>query len=83
MLEKRVSALRHEIRSRTSSHGAEVEAYIVTSFDEHQNHQLDDSESRLQFISGFSGPVGDAVVIFLARMTLKNFFVHATLIAIY
>lgn len=45
------------MRSRSS-----LDALIVSSFDEHQTHQFDDSEGRLQFISGFSGLVGDAVV---------------------
>lgn len=54
------------MRSRTvSSRGSEIDAYIVTSYDEHQIHQSDDLEGRLQFISGFSGPIGDAVVIYI------------------
>ena len=62
-MERRLQVLRNEMRIRSSSQGhSEIDAYIVTSFDEHQNHQEDDSNGRLQFISGFSGPVGDAVV---------------------
>lgn len=54
------------MRTRTvSSRGSEIDAYIVTSYDEHQIYQSDDLEGRLQFISGFSGPVGDAVVIYI------------------
>lgn len=53
------------MRTRTvSSRGSEIDAYIVTSYDEHQIYQSDDLEGRLQFISGFSGPIGDAVVIY-------------------
>ena len=54
-----------------SSQNTEVDAYIVTSYDEHQNHQDDDTEGRLEFISGFSGPIGDAVV----RLILSPLFV--------
>lgn len=39
-----------------------LSSYIITSYDEHQIYQADDTESNLQFISGFSG-VGDVVVI--------------------
>jgi hypothetical protein len=58
---ERLKTLRNEMRSRGSS----IDAYIVTSYDEHQIYQPDDVESRLQFISGFSGPIGDAVVIYI------------------
>lgn len=63
---KRLNALRNEMRTRTvSSRGSEIDAYIVTSYDEHQIYQTDDLEGRLQFISGFGGPIGDAVVIYV------------------
>lgn len=61
-IESRISALRNEMRTRTSSAGSAIDAYIVTSYDEHQTFQTDDTVGRLQFISGFSGPIGDAVV---------------------
>lgn len=61
-MERRLEALRKIMRERSSLQGPEIEAYIVTSFDEHQNHQEDDASGRLQYISGFSGPIGDAVV---------------------
>lgn len=54
-VEKRIETLRNEMRG--------ISAFIVTSFDEHQTVQFDDTEGRLEFISGYSGPVGDAVVI--------------------
>lgn len=58
----RIKALRNEMISRSSSQASKIDAFIVTSFDEHQTVQSDDSEGRLEFISGFSGPIGDAVV---------------------
>lgn len=61
-VERRVEALRNEMRSRSSSQGEGIEAFIVTSFDEHQTFQTDDNVGRLEFISGFTGPVGDAVI---------------------
>jgi hypothetical protein len=44
------------------AHGHEIDAYIMSSFDEHQKYEVDDDDSRLKYISGFSGPVGDAIV---------------------
>jgi hypothetical protein len=44
------------------AHGHEIDAYIMSSFDEHQKYEADDDDSRLKYISGFSGPVGDAIV---------------------
>lgn len=54
--------LRKIMRDRSTIQGPEINAYIVTTFDEHQSHQEDGKESRLQYISGFSGPIADAVV---------------------
>lgn len=44
------------------AHGHEIDAYIMGSFDEHQKYEANDDDSRLKYISGFSGPVGDAIV---------------------
>lgn len=57
------------MRSRSSSQGHAINAFIVSSFDEHQSYLTDDSEGKLQFISGFSGAVGDAVVNIFALPT--------------
>lgn len=62
-VEQRLKTLRNEMRSR----GSTIDAYIVTSYDEHQIYQPDDIESRLEFISGFGGPIGDAVVIYITN----------------
>jgi hypothetical protein len=59
-MKKRLSDLRNEMQLRMSSQGREV-AYILTSFDEHQQHQPNDFIGRLEFISGFSG-VGEVAV---------------------
>lgn len=39
-----------------------IQAYIVTSYDEHQNQHLDVSDKRIKFISGFTGKNANAVV---------------------
>lgn len=39
-----------------------IQAYIVTSYDEHQNQNLDESDKRIKFISGFTGKNANAVV---------------------
>ena len=54
--------LRNVMRDRSTIQGPEIHAYIVTTFDEHQSHEENGRESRLQYISGFSGPIADAVV---------------------
>ena len=51
------------MRIRASVQGPEIDAYIVSSYDEHQLDQMDESDQRRKFISGFTGTVGDAVVI--------------------
>lgn len=42
--------------------GSPIRAYIVTSYDEHQNQKLDERDKRIQFISGFTGNDAIAVV---------------------
>lgn len=49
--------LRSEMEMRS-----QIDAFILTSYDEHQNYEPDDMEGRLQFISGFSGPFAYVVV---------------------
>ena len=60
--ERRMEELRNVMRDRSTIQGPEIHAYIVTTFDEHQSHEENGRESRLQYISGFSGPIADAVV---------------------
>lgn len=44
------------MRVRASLQGAEIDAYIITSYDEHLNEDIDDHDKRRQYISGFTGP---------------------------
>ncbi|XP_053682697.1 xaa-Pro aminopeptidase ApepP [Sabethes cyaneus] len=60
-LHQRLTALRNEMRTRSSTQTAEIDAYVITTYDEHMSDQLMDSDKRLNFVSGFSGP-GLAVV---------------------
>lgn len=39
-----------------------VDAYIITSFDEHLNEETGDQDKRIRFISNFGGKSGLAVV---------------------
>lgn len=61
-MKSRLQALRDEMLIHSDHRGPQISAYIVTTFDEHQTYQTDDTEGQLQFISGFSGPTGYAVV---------------------
>ncbi|KAJ8978367.1 hypothetical protein NQ317_018599, partial [Molorchus minor] len=47
-----------------------IHAYIITSTDEHQSIEIEDHEKRRQFISGFSGAYGDAVVTIYNKSAL-------------
>jgi Xaa-Pro aminopeptidase len=50
------------MRIRASVQGAEIDAYIVTSFDEHQTERTAADDRRREFITGFTGDQGVAVV---------------------
>lgn len=56
--------MRIQLKMRVSLTGYEVNAYIVTSFDEHQNEDVADCDKRREYITGFTGTIGDAVVSF-------------------
>lgn len=63
VLMKRLQALRSEMRTKTSTQVAELDAYLVPAFDEHQSTYLMESDQRVQFLTGFSGTIGEAVVL--------------------
>lgn len=58
----RIHAVREEMRVRASLHGSEIDAYIITSYDEHLNEDIADYDKRRQYISGFTGPTAVIVV---------------------
>ncbi|OWZ77209.1 cytoplasmic protein [Cryptococcus neoformans Bt85] len=55
-LEQRLKALKEEIQD------AKIDWYIVPSEDEHQSEEVGDSEKRRQYISGFTGSAGTALI---------------------
>lgn len=60
----RVTAVLDEMKKRTSIHGTKIDAYIVTTWDEHLNEYVSDHDKRTQYISGFTGRVAHVVVSF-------------------
>lgn len=51
------------MRIRASVQGPEIDAYIITTYDEHQSDETAESDRRLQYISGFTGPSAEVAVI--------------------
>lgn len=43
-------------------HGATIDAYIVSTWDEHLNKDISDHDKRIQFISGFTGKFAYVVI---------------------
>lgn len=62
VLHQRLMALRNEMRTRASTQSTELDAYLVTSYDEHMSDQLMESDERLKFLTGYSGTTGEAVI---------------------
>lgn len=58
----RLMALRDEMRIRATIEGSEIEAYVITSFDEHLNEDVSEADKRRQYISGFTGKRADLAV---------------------
>ncbi|WVQ79732.1 hypothetical protein IAT38_001832 [Cryptococcus sp. DSM 104549] len=55
-LEERLRDIKKEIE------GAKVDWYVVPSEDEHQSEEVGETEKRRQYISGFTGSAGTAVI---------------------
>jgi len=53
---ERVAALREHLRTRN------LDAYIIPSEDAHQSEYIADCDRRREYISGFSGSFGFAIV---------------------
>ncbi len=58
----RLTSLRNAMRAASHQGGAGVDAYIVPSADAHQSEYLPDGWKRREFITGFDGSAGDAVI---------------------
>ncbi|KFB44673.1 AGAP004109-PA-like protein [Anopheles sinensis] len=63
VLMKRLQALRTEMRRRSSTQSMELDAYLVPGYDEHQSPFLMEADQRVQFLTGFTGSIGEAVVL--------------------
>lgn len=50
------------MQTRSSMHGATIDAYIVSTWDEHLNEDISDHDKRIQFISGFTGKFAYVVI---------------------
>lgn len=50
------------MQSQQATQGLLLDAYIITSFDEHLNEFVQEFDERRRFISGFSGKTGTVVV---------------------
>ncbi|XP_020295575.1 xaa-Pro aminopeptidase 1-like isoform X2 [Pseudomyrmex gracilis] len=58
----RLRQLRSEMTRVTAVQGPALDGYIVTSDDEHQSESLDPSDMRKEFLTGFYGSAGEALV---------------------
>nr|XP_033332361.1 xaa-Pro aminopeptidase 1-like isoform X2 [Megalopta genalis] len=58
----RLKQLRSEMVRVASIQGPALDGYIVTSDDAHQSESVDPRDMRREFITGFDGSAGDAVI---------------------
>ncbi|XP_029168203.1 xaa-Pro aminopeptidase 1-like isoform X3 [Nylanderia fulva] len=58
----RLRQLRSEMVRVTAVQGPALDGYIVTSDDEHQSEVVDPHDMRKEFLTGFYGSAGDAIV---------------------
>ncbi|XP_060524186.1 xaa-Pro aminopeptidase 1-like isoform X2 [Cylas formicarius] len=59
---QRLSTLREKMQSEVVLGTQPIQGYIVTSSDEHQSVEIEEYERRREYISGFSGSYGDAII---------------------
>lgn len=50
------------MKNRASMHGSAIDAFIVTTWDEHLNEDISDHDKRTQFISGFTGKIAHVII---------------------
>lgn len=62
MIPARINALRERIRNAAHALGVGVDAYIVPSSDAHQSEYVPECWLRREYLTGFDGSAGDAVV---------------------
>lgn len=59
---RRLHTLRQEMQTRASVQGSELDAYIITSYDDHQSEFVAEEDKRRQWLTGFNGTNGDLAV---------------------
>ncbi|GLV45292.1 uncharacterized protein CBL_05392 [Carabus blaptoides fortunei] len=59
---QRLTNLREHMVRESAVEGHAIDAYIITSGDEHQSEVVAVTDRRREYISGFSGSSGDAIV---------------------
>lgn len=57
-----MDAIREEMKKRVSRHGSSIDAFIVTTWDDHLNEDVSDRDKRAQFISGFTGKIAHVII---------------------
>ncbi|KAG8224299.1 hypothetical protein J437_LFUL007239 [Ladona fulva] len=58
----RLENLRFQMRRVDAIHGPPIQAFIITSDDEHQSENVPEHDRRMEYITGFTGSQGEAVV---------------------
>ncbi|XP_046392422.1 xaa-Pro aminopeptidase 1-like [Ischnura elegans] len=59
---ERLRSLRAQLRNVEAVRGSAIHAFIITSHDEHQSEYVAEHDRRREFITGFNGSYGTAVV---------------------
>ncbi|XP_050327014.1 xaa-Pro aminopeptidase 2 [Bactrocera neohumeralis] len=59
---QRLHALREQMKIRSSLRGLEIDAYILSPYDEHLNQEMAENDKRVQYLTGFTGIGAFAVV---------------------
>ncbi|XP_053947051.1 xaa-Pro aminopeptidase 2 [Anastrepha ludens] len=59
---QRLHALREQMRIRSALRGLEIDAYILSPYDEHMNLEMAERDRRLHYLTGFTGIGAFAVV---------------------
>lgn len=59
---RRLQSLRTEMQTRASVQGSKLDAYIVTSFDDHQSEFVAEEDKRRQWLTAFNGTNADLAV---------------------
>lgn len=58
----RVHAVREQMQMRSTIRGSAIDAFIVSTWDDHLNEEVSNRDKRTQFISGFTGKIAHVVI---------------------